>query len=112
MSLRARDRESQRHPGKPDQPCPKRSTQEVQAEKAEKVSRQVETEALRAQNIQAAAEVESQMEVQRQEQLASAHHPPPTTKKKVTRPRTKAPGPAAAAEKGKCNPQTRTAIKQ
>lgn len=105
MSLRSRDKDSQKHPGRPDQPRPKRSTQEVQAEKAQKVAVQVEREALRAQNIQEVAEVESQMEVQLQEKLASAHHPPPTGKKKVTRPSTKTKGPTTATAKGKSNPQ-------
>jgi hypothetical protein len=38
MSLRARQKDSQKHPGRPDQPCTKWSTQEVQAEKAEKAA--------------------------------------------------------------------------
>ncbi|KAN0128322.1 hypothetical protein V8E53_005857 [Lactarius tabidus] len=97
MSLRARQKDSQKHPGRPDQPCTKRSTQEVQAEKAEKAAVQAQKKASRAQNIQDVAKVESQMEVQLQEKLASAHHPPPTQKKKVAHSHTKAPGLAAAA---------------
>ena len=103
MSLRSRNKDSQKHPGRPDQPRPKRSTQEVQAEKAQKVAVQAEREALRAQNIQDVAEVESLMEDQLQEKLALAHHPPPNGKKKVTRPSTKAQGPTADTAKGKSN---------
>jgi hypothetical protein len=112
MSLRTRGSETQRHPGRPDQPRPKRSTQEVQAEKAQKVSIQVEREALRVQNIQEAAIVESQLEAQEQEKLASAHHPPPTRKKKVTCPRTKAQGPAATTAEGESNTQTISTVKR
>lgn len=82
MSLHSWDKDSQKHPGRPDQPHLKQSTQEVQAEKAQKVTVQVEREALCAQNIQEVAEVESQMEVQLQEKLALAHHPPPNWKEK------------------------------
>jgi hypothetical protein len=111
MSLRARQKDSQKHPGRPDQPRTKQSTQEVQAEKAEKAAVQAQKKASCAQNIQDVAEVESQMEVQLQEKLASAHHPPLTQKKKAARSCTKAPGlAAAAAAKGKSNPQTRTVI--
>jgi hypothetical protein len=42
MSLRARQKDSQKHPGRPDQPRTKRSTQEVQAEKAEKAAVQAQ----------------------------------------------------------------------
>ncbi|KAF8262288.1 hypothetical protein EI94DRAFT_1809022 [Lactarius quietus] len=99
MSLHAQDSETQRHPGKPDQPCQKRSTQKVQAEKVQKVSMQAERDALHTHNIQEAAIVKSQLQAQVKEKLASAHHPPPTRKRKVMHPRTKALVPKATAAK-------------
>ena len=90
MSLRTRDTDSQRHPGRPDQPRPRRSTLEVQAEKAEKESLRAEKERLRSETIQATAELETQMEAQFKEKLATAHHPPPSTQRKVRRMTTKA----------------------
>ncbi|KAF8270719.1 hypothetical protein EI94DRAFT_1698591 [Lactarius quietus] len=109
MSLHTWDRETQRHPGRPEQPHPKRSTQEVQAEKVHKVSVQAAREALRAQSIQEVAIVKSQLEVQVKEKLASTHHPPPTRKRKVTRPHTKAIGPTVTTAKGESYTQTITA---
>ncbi|KAJ3506852.1 hypothetical protein NLJ89_g6637 [Agrocybe chaxingu] len=91
LGLRSRDKESQKHPGKPDQPRARRTTEEVQAEKAEKVRAQGEREEMRAQNIQWAAELETRMEVQMKDKLNTAHHPPPSTLTKVLRPRTKVP---------------------
>lgn len=113
MSLRVRDKESQRHPGRPDQPRSKRTTQEVQAEKAEKIRVQTEREDLRAQNIQAAARVETQMGVQLQEKLAAAHHPPPSTQKKVLRPQhIKTLGAAPNTAKGKSISHTGTPVER
>ena len=106
MKLRTRDSETQRHPGRPDQPRPKRLTQEVQAEKAQRVSMQAERENLRAEDIQEAAIVESQLEAQLKEKLVAAHHPPPTRRRKVTRPHTKAVGPTATTAKGESDAHT------
>jgi hypothetical protein len=82
-TLRVRDKDSQLHPGKPDQPCQKRSTQEVQAEKAEKAHVLAEKERMCSETIQATAELENQMEAQLKEKLNTAHHPTPSTQKKV-----------------------------
>jgi hypothetical protein len=84
-ALRARDKESQRHPGKPDQPRPRRSTQEVQAEKAEKARVLAEKECMCSETIQATAKLEKHMEAQLKEKLSTAHHPPPSTQKRVLR---------------------------
>jgi hypothetical protein len=109
MSLRVRDKESQRHPGKPDQAPPRRSSQQVQADNAKKISVQAEREDRRAQSIRAVAEVETQMGEQLQEKLTAAHHPPPSTKKKVPRARIKTLGAApstALTGKGKLHSRT------
>src|ERR1700744_1685115 len=84
-ALHARDKESQKHPGKPDQPRPRRSTQEVQAEKTKKARVLADKERLRSETIQATAELENHMEAQLKEKLSKAHHPPSSTQKKVTR---------------------------
>jgi hypothetical protein len=82
-TLRARYKESQKHPGRPDVPRSKRLTQEVQAEKAEKVHIQEKREHLHLESIQATARLEAQMEARQKEKLATAHHPPPSTQKRV-----------------------------
>lgn len=92
MALRAREKDSQKHPGKPDLPRPRRPTVTVQAERAEKARAQTKREDMRAQNIQEAADIETQIEEQMKEKLMNAHHPHPSTQKKVLRPHTKAPG--------------------
>ena len=104
MKLCTRDSETQRHPGRPNQPCPKRLTQEVQAEKVQRVSMQAEREALRAEDIQEAAIVESQLEAQLKEKLVAANHPPPTRRRKVTHPCTKALGPTSPLPKVRVTP--------
>ncbi|KAH9037117.1 hypothetical protein EDB85DRAFT_1888573 [Lactarius pseudohatsudake] len=91
MALRARQKESQKHPGKPDLPRQKRSSSVVQAEKAEKARVQTEREETRGQSIQEAADIEVHMEEQRKEKLANAHHPLPSTQKKIPRPSSKVP---------------------
>lgn len=77
MSLRARDKESQKHPGRPDLPRTKRSTQEVQAEKAEKARLEAERERSRIATIRATAELETRMQEEQREKLTTAHRPPP-----------------------------------
>jgi hypothetical protein len=89
MGLRARDKDSQKHPGKPDMPRLKRPTTEVQAEKTEKAREQSKRERLHTGTIQSTAELESRMEAQLKEKLITAHSPPPTTQKKVLRVRAK-----------------------
>ena len=42
MSLCLQETDTQKHPGLPDMPHPRQSTQEVQAEKAEKVAQREE----------------------------------------------------------------------
>ncbi|KAF8258466.1 hypothetical protein EI94DRAFT_1707976 [Lactarius quietus] len=83
MSLRLRETDTQKHPGLPDMPCPRRSTQEVQAEKAEKVSLREEKGRLCSNTIRATAKLETRMEAQLKEKLATAHRPPPSSQKKV-----------------------------
>jgi hypothetical protein len=85
MSLCAREKDSKRHPGKPDMPRSKRSTTEVQAEKTEKAREQSKREHLRIETIQSTTELETRMEAQLKEKLVTAHHPPPTAQKKVSR---------------------------
>ena len=87
MSLRIREKDSQKHPGKPDLPHPRRSTSEVQTEKAQKARMQTEKEEMRVLNIEAAADIETQMEEQMKEKLTNAHHPPQITQKKALHPR-------------------------
>ena len=87
--LRARDKDSQRHPGKPDQPRQRRSTQEVQAEKVEKARLLADRERMRSETIQATAELEKRMEAELKQKLSTAHHPPPSTQKRVPRPTAK-----------------------
>jgi hypothetical protein len=82
-ALHARDKESQRHPGKPDQPCPRWPTQEVQAEKAKKANVLADKEHLCSETVQATAKLENCMEVLLKEKLATAHHPPPSMQKRV-----------------------------
>ena len=65
------------HPGKPDLPQPKRSSNEVKAKKAEKAQVQSEKEHLCSQMIETTARLEAHMEAQFKEKLATAHHPPP-----------------------------------
>lgn len=86
MALRTRDKESQKHPGKPDLPRRRRSTISVQAEKADKSRAQNEKEATRTLTIQAAADLETEMVEKEKEKLANAHRPNPSTQKKVSRP--------------------------
>ncbi len=90
MALRARMKGSQIHPGQPDVPRPKRSTQEVQAERAEKVRLQAEREQLRIKTIKATAALETRMGTQMKEKLTTAHHPPRTTLEKAKRAHSKA----------------------
>ena len=89
--LRARDKDSQRHPGKPDQPRQRRSTQEVQAEKVEKARLLADRERMRSETIQTTAELEKHMEAELKQKLSMAHHPPPppSTQKRVPRPTAK-----------------------
>ncbi|KAH9011185.1 hypothetical protein EDB83DRAFT_2557106 [Lactarius deliciosus] len=91
MALRAREKDSQKHPGKPDLPRQKRSSSVVQAEKVEKARAQTEKEEMRGENIQETANVEAQMEEVMKEKLVNAHRPQPSTQKKVLRPRNKVP---------------------
>ena len=84
--LRAQDKDSQKHPGKPDQPRQRQSTQEVRAEKAEKAHVLADKEHLRSETIQATAELEKHMEAQLKEKLSTAHHPPPSKQKRVPHP--------------------------
>ncbi|KAH9037020.1 hypothetical protein EDB84DRAFT_1150659 [Lactarius hengduanensis] len=91
MALRAREKDSQKHPGKPDLPRQKRSSSVVQAEKVEKARVQTEKKEMRGENIQETANVEAQMEKEMEEKLVNAHHPQPSTQKKVPRPRSKVP---------------------
>ena len=67
---------------------------------------QAEREALRAEDIQEAAIVESQLEAQLKEKLVAAHHTPPARRRKVIRPRTKAVGPTATTAKGESDAHT------
>ena len=85
MTLRVLQKESQRHPGKPDLPQPKRPTSVVQAEKAEKARIQSEREDIQALNIQKTTNLETQMKEDLREKLEMAHHPKPpaTSPKKV-----------------------------
>ena len=85
MSLRLRESDTQKHPGLPDMPRPRRSTQEVQAEKAEKVALREEKGRLRSETIRATAELETCMEAQLKQKLTTAHQPPPSSQKKVRR---------------------------
>ena len=85
MGLRTRDTDSQKHPGRPDQPRPRQSTHEVQAEKAEKATMRAKKVRLRSETIQATAKLETQMEAHLKEKLATAHHPPPNIRRKVQR---------------------------
>ena len=75
--LCAQDKDSQRHLGKPDQPCQRRSTQEVQAEKVEKARLLADRERMRSETIQTTAELEKHMEAELKQKLSTAHHPPP-----------------------------------
>ena len=77
MSLHAQDKESQKHPGRPDLPCPKRSTHEVQALRVEKAHVQTEKEQLRLETIQSTARLKAEMEAHQKVKLAMAHHLPP-----------------------------------
>lgn len=86
-SLRVRTTESQRHPGAPDKARSRRSTQEVQAEKAAKQKAILDGQKNREKAIAETARVENELEEQYQEKLRNANHPPPTLQKKVTRPR-------------------------
>ena len=83
MSLCLRETDTQKHPGLPDMPRTRQSTQEVQAEKAEKVALREERGRLRSETIQATAELETCMEAQLKQKLAMAHQPPPSSQKKV-----------------------------
>ncbi|KAH9172059.1 hypothetical protein EDB89DRAFT_1906502 [Lactarius sanguifluus] len=89
MALRAREKDSHKHPGKPDLPRQKQSSSVVQAEKVEKARAQTEKEEMPGENIQATANVEVQMKEKMKEKLVNAHHPQPSTQKKVPRPRNK-----------------------
>lgn len=84
-ALHAQHKESQIHPGKPDQPRSRRPTQEVQAKKAKKARVLADKERTRSETIQATAELENRMEAQLKEKLATAHHPPPSMQKRVPR---------------------------
>ena len=73
MSLCLQESDTQKHPGLPDMPRSRRSTQEVQAEKAEKVALREEKGRLRSETIQATAELETCMEAQLKQKLTMAH---------------------------------------
>lgn len=111
MSLRTRDKDSQKHPGKPDLPRPRRSTVEVQAEKAEKARVEAERERSRLESIRATAELETRMGEQLKEKLTTAHHPPPSKQKKASRvPARPLFASPEAAPKGKSFFQTRSIV--
>ena len=86
-SLRARTTESQKHPGAPDKARPRRSTQEVQAEKAAKEKAILDEQKKREDAIADTARIEKELDEQHQQKLRNANHPPPTAQKKVVRPR-------------------------
>jgi hypothetical protein len=86
-SLRARTTESQKHPGAPDKARPRRSTQEVQAEKAAKEKAILDEQKKREDAIAETARIEKELDEQHQEKLRNANHPPPTAQKKVVHPR-------------------------
>ncbi|KAH9008038.1 hypothetical protein EDB83DRAFT_2532246 [Lactarius deliciosus] len=91
MALRAQEKDSQKHPGKPDLPRQKRSSSIIQAEKVEKACTQTEKEEMRGEKIQETANIEAQMEEVMKEKLVNAHRPQPSTQKKVLCPRNKVP---------------------
>ena len=93
MSLCARDKESQKHPGRPDLPHPKQSTHEVQALRVEKAHVQTEKEQLCLKTIQSTARLVAEMEARQKEKFAMAHHPPPPriTQRKAPRVPVKVP---------------------
>ncbi|KAJ7862731.1 hypothetical protein B0H13DRAFT_2282233 [Mycena leptocephala] len=75
------------HPGKPDEKRGKRTTAEVQREKAEKATQKRAMEEKRAAGIEKAAAIELQKEVEALENDRIADHPPTTGKRKVPRTR-------------------------
>jgi hypothetical protein len=75
------------HPGVPDKPKPKRSTQEVQAEKAAKQKAQLEKKEKRGADIVKTALLEEKTRQEYEEKMTNAHHPPENLQEKVLRPR-------------------------
>ena len=71
------------HLGHPDVPRTKRSTQEVQSEKAAKAQVQVERVCLCEEMIQATAKLETHLQEQQLKRLATAHRPLASSQKKV-----------------------------
>ncbi|KAF8953423.1 hypothetical protein BDZ97DRAFT_2065642 [Flammula alnicola] len=75
------------HPGLPAAPRPKRTTEEVQKEKAIKMLTAKEKAQAREQDILRTAELEDKMRREHEEKLKNANNPPASTLKKILRPR-------------------------
>jgi hypothetical protein len=75
------------HPGLPDKPKPKRSTLEVQTEKAAKQKAQLEKEETRGADIVQTALLEKKIRQEYEERMMNAHNPPENLQQKVLRPR-------------------------
>lgn len=74
MTTRASNKAS--HPGLPDKAAPRRSTREVQAEKAAKTKADGDASAIRTLSLNAAAALEDSMEQEDEERRTTAHRPP------------------------------------
>ncbi|KAJ7687656.1 hypothetical protein B0H17DRAFT_682684 [Mycena rosella] len=89
------------HPGKPDKARTKRTTAEVQRDKAVKMAEKTAAAAKKKDGIDKAARVEDKLEAEDRANERDGNHPPPTTITKTLRPR-----PAKEASTAEQDPST------
>jgi hypothetical protein len=75
------------HPGTPDMPCPRRSTETVQAQREVKENEKLAKAQSRKNTISKVAQVEAEMRQTHEEKRGNAHNPPPVVVDRVPRPR-------------------------
>ena len=74
------------HPGIPDMPRARRSTEQTQAQRTEKEKELVAREQGRKNTIAKTAQVEADIRQSHEEKLKHKHNPPPVAMGRVTRP--------------------------
>jgi hypothetical protein len=77
----------QEHPGLPDKPRTKKTSAEVQAEKAAKEQAALEKDKSRGEDVAQTALLEKKMRQEYEEKVKNANHPPANSQKKVLRTR-------------------------